>query len=89
MYSLSTIAKEIVQGKTYNLIEESEGNTSGAYGFNGTFSFTNSNKTGQLTIMRLDLNNQIVSGTFWFDVIDHNGDLRQIRGGRFDMKFTQ
>ena len=35
------------------------------------------------------LSKQVVSGTFFFDIIDQNGDLRQIRDGRFDMQFTQ
>lgn len=87
--SLSSIAKEIEAGETYQLIEEAEGNVNGRYGFSGTFSFTNSSQTGQMTITHLDLENQTVSGTFWFDIIDQNGDLRQIREGRFDMQFTQ
>ena len=32
--------------------------------------------------------NYIVSGTFWFDVIDFQGNLHQIREGRFDMQYT-
>tara|TARA_R110002096_G_scaffold435916_1_gene664190 strand:- start:3650 stop:4189 length:540 start_codon:yes stop_codon:yes gene_type:complete len=87
--SLSTIAKDIAQGETYNLIEEATGNASGAYSFNGDLFFTSEQNSGQLIITHLDLNEQIVSGTFWFDVIDQNGDLRQIRDGRFDMQFTQ
>jgi hypothetical protein len=87
--AISTKAKAIEQGETYQLIEEAEGNVNGRYGFSGTFSFTNSIQTGQMTITYLDMDNQIVSGTFWFDVIDQNGDLRQIREGRFDMQFTQ
>ena len=87
--SLSTIAKDIAQGETYNLIEEATGNASGAYSFNGDLFFTSEQNSGRLIITYLNLNEQIVSGTFWFDVIDHNGDIRQIREGRFDMQFTQ
>jgi hypothetical protein len=42
-----------------------------------------------MTITRLDLNAQIISGTFFYDVIDGNGQLREIRDGRFYMRFTQ
>jgi len=42
-----------------------------------------------MTITRLDLSAQIVSGTFFFDIIDENGELREIREGRFDMRFTR
>lgn len=61
----------------------------GGYFFNTGFVYTNDMQTGELTITHLDLENQTVSGTFWFDVIDQNGDLKQIREGRFDMQFTQ
>lgn len=87
--SLSTIAREIEEGATYQLLEEREGNASGAYSFNGDLFFTNSMQSGEMTITKLDLNSQIVSGTFFYDVIDGNGDLREIREGRFDMRFTQ
>lgn len=87
--SLSTNAKSIEEGLTYELITEADGNATGIFGYNGDLFFTNSNETGQMTITHLDLDNQTVSGTFWFDVIDQNGDLKQIRDGRFDMQFTQ
>jgi hypothetical protein len=87
--SLSTIQKEIEQGQTYLLTEEAEGNVSGRYGFNGDFFFTSQQYSGELTITHLDMTNQTVSGSFFFDIIDQNGDLRQIREGRFDMQFTQ
>ncbi|WP_127845447.1 hypothetical protein [Psychroflexus aestuariivivens] len=87
--NLITRAKEIEEGETYLLLEEALGNASGIFGFNGGLSFTSIQNSGQLTITHLDMNNQIVSGTFWFDVIDHDGNLRKIREGRFDMEFTQ
>ncbi|TXE16300.1 hypothetical protein ES692_13330 [Psychroserpens burtonensis] len=58
------------------------------YALGGTFSETNTINAGQLSITHLDLNAYTVSGTFWFDIIDQNGNLRQIREGRFDMPFT-
>jgi hypothetical protein len=44
---------------------------------------------GQLVITYLDEIKQIVSGTFWFDGIDKNGDTVKVRDGRFDMLFTK
>ena len=73
----------------YDLLEEQSGNTSAALGISGSFYFTDAFTSGRMTITRLDLNAQIVSGTFFFDVIDSNGNLREIRDGRFDMRFTQ
>ena len=86
---IATIAKEIDEGETYNLLEQAEGNVFARYGFSANFSYTSTQDSGQLIITNLDMDNQIISGTFWFDVIDQNGELREIRDGRFDMEFTQ
>ena len=40
--------------------------------------------TGELTITRVDTSNSIISGTFWFDAINENGEIVEIREGRFD-----
>src|SRR5690606_35013194 len=45
--------------------------------------------TGEMTITKLDFENNIVSGTFWFDAVNGNGEIVEIREGRFDMRFTQ
>jgi hypothetical protein len=51
------------------------------------FFYTNSIKTGELIITRLDLQNSIISGTFWFDAINNSGEIVEIRQGRFDMRY--
>jgi len=88
--SLGTIKRTISEGEVLNLIEISDGNASGGTGF--TFSITdnqssntNSQYTGELSITKLDFTNNIVSGTFWFDV-EHpvTGETVEIREGRFD-----
>lgn len=45
--------------------------------------------TGEMTITKLDFENNNVSGTFWFDAINEDGEIVEIREGRFDMRFTQ
>ena len=61
----------------------------GYYGKNGTPSFYTDNiSTGELKITKLDSINYIISGTFWFDAINSNGQKVQIRDGRFDMQYT-
>ncbi|HAX14175.1 MAG: hypothetical protein CMF37_13210 [Leeuwenhoekiella sp.] len=88
--SISTNAKQISENETYSLMSEFEvGGVSGKYIFNGDIFDTDNQNSGKLTITKLDLDAQIVSGTFFFDVIDQNGELREIRDGRFDMRFTQ
>lgn len=44
---------------------------------------------GEMTITKLDFEDNIVSGTFWFDAVNNEGDMVEIREGRFDMRFTQ
>jgi hypothetical protein len=79
---------QIAQGVEYNLYEFADGNTSGSY-FNGFDNFTSQENTGKLYISKLDFTNNIVSGTFWYDIKDNFGVLHQIREGRFDLHFTQ
>lgn len=45
---------------------------------------TNMNNVGELTITRIDTSNSIISGTFWFDAINQEGEVVEIREGRFD-----
>lgn len=49
--------------------------------------YTNTIKTGELKITRLDLQNSIISGTFWFDAVNSSGEVVEIRQGRFDMRY--
>lgn len=92
-YNLTAIAigtqkKQIHQGEVYNLYELSENNAYGGYIYNTFESNTTHTHTGKLTITKLDTVNQIVAGTFWYDILDHEGKLHQIRDGRFDFKYT-
>jgi hypothetical protein len=74
-----------------------KGNGGGAYYssiFNGTAFltkdfFTTNQTNGELTITKFDTNTQIVSGTFWFDAVNSNGDTIKVTEGRFDMKYTR
>ncbi len=86
---ISTYKLEIAEGQILNLYERIEGNASGTLSISGTFNETSVTNTGELKITKLDFKNNIVSGTFWFDVKDDKGVLHQIREGRFDMQFTQ
>ncbi len=48
---------------------------------------TNLIYTGELTIKRNDLSNSIISGTFWFNAINEEGEIVEIREGRFDCNY--
>jgi len=39
---------------------------------------------GEITITHHDIKNFVISGTFWFDAINENGEIIEIREGRFD-----
>lgn len=45
---------------------------------------TNNTYSDELTITRVDTYNSIISGTFWFDAINEQGQIVEIRDGRFD-----
>ncbi|MEZ4856437.1 MAG: hypothetical protein R2812_08200 [Gelidibacter sp.] len=88
--SIKTAQLQIAEGLTYNLYEEYiSGNAFGNYTFNSNENYTSHTNTGELTITKLDFDNNIVSGTFFFDIEDQNGVVHEIREGRFDMQFTQ
>ncbi|SEA48958.1 DUF6252 family protein [Bizionia paragorgiae] len=93
--SFGTIAKTIMEGETLQLIEETNGNAAGSAFFSisttqGESSTTDINNSGELTITKLDFTNNIVSGTFWFDILNPvTGEIVQIREGYFDTIFTQ
>ena len=85
---LRTEKKQIFEGETYDLYEWIDGNASGNFTLNNIENFTSPTYSGKLSITKLNPINQIVSGTFWFDVEDTNGVVHQIREGRFDMQYT-
>ena len=85
----------LIEGKKYNLLELGRGNAYGSFRYqpieysnieNYSTSIAN---TGELVITKLDEVKQIVSGTFWFNVVKKNGDTVHITQGRFDMKYTK
>lgn len=85
--ALGTNNLQIEESGTYDLLENNEGNAQGIYSFLNV-NYTSQTHTGKLTITKLDQTNQIVSGTFWFDIED-NGTLHEMREGRFDMQYTK
>lgn len=77
---------------TYSLGDNNGTNSYGTYDLNVLDDFptymTTENFTGELTITYHDIENFIVSGTFWFDAVDTNGDIVEIRDGRFDKEIN-
>jgi len=78
----------IAQGQTYPLQTSASNPISITYvAGNQVMSSVKAPLTGQLTITKLDFQNRIISGTFYFDAINSNGDKVSVTDGRFDVKF--
>ncbi len=86
--AVKTEQRTIEQNVEYDLLSAEPGNAYGAYNSLLMANYTSAANTGKLKITKLDVNNFIVSGTFWFDVLDSNGMIHEIRDGRFDFHFT-
>jgi hypothetical protein len=86
---------QVQQGYTYILQSEEAGTGDAGYqylncsGTDNWFKTSDTTTRGQLYLSRFDLSNKIASGTFWFNVLDNNGDTIKITDGRFDVHFTQ
>lgn len=82
------------EGRRYQLTTIIKGNAGGQYGLyppTGSYQIFQTNNTaiGELWIKKFDPVNQIVSGTFWFDAVNANGQKVEVRNGRFDVRFTR
>ena len=92
--SLFTDSLKIYQGEKLILKNRTKGNPYGQYlgignNINDWLYETSASYIGELWIKKLDSINQIVSGTFWFDAVNSNGQMIEIREGRFDVKYTR
>lgn len=83
--SLGTI-KLAISEKTFIIKNDEVGNVYGRYITGGSTFNTTAEMAGELEITKFDENNGIVSGTFWFDAVNEEGEVVEIREGRFDMK---
>lgn len=84
---------EFMENKTYQLKDEEPENSVFANyllggGLYGGYVTTNL-ASGELTITKLVPTKSIISGTFWFDAVNSNGEKVEIREGRFDMQYSQ
>ena len=91
-----TDSLEIINGGNYSfVIPAIKGTAYALYGYSKDSPptiddyETNNLHSGKLVIMKLDESNQIVSGTFWFDAVNTNGQKVEIRQGRFDMQYSR
>jgi len=50
---------------------------------------TNNDFKGELVVTFFDSEKNIISGTFWFDAVNNEGEIIEVRDGRFDMKYQE
>ncbi|MFV0572245.1 MAG: hypothetical protein ACK5M1_07435 [Xanthomarina gelatinilytica] len=89
---LASNASSIEEGIVYTLTCNLTDSYYGEVAFTGQLldATTCNTNFGTMTITKLDFTNNIISGTFEFDIIHPNtGETIQIREGRFDTLFTQ
>lgn len=85
-----TYEKLSLKGNVYQLGDYGNPNdngqfkTFGKYEDNEKLFTTTEIINGEITITHHDIENFVISGTFWFDAINENGEIIEIREGRFD-----
>ena len=84
----------IKQGQSYMLKNSGQdGEIYGSYGLtigiNSNDFTTKGQFRGELYISTFDEIKQIVSGTFWFDAVNDQGEKVEVREGRFDVHFVR
>ena len=80
----------IINNETYPLNDSGyRGNYSIFSNEGQSFYYTENDFTGELTITHLDETNRIVAGTFWFDAVNDDGEVVEVREGRFDVTYSQ
>ena len=91
--NIASLNDSLITGKTYVLTAYGSNSKYGEFVINGEphpspNSYSTTDKiVGELTITNHIFNKAILSGTFWFDAINSNGEMMQIREGRFDMEY--
>jgi hypothetical protein len=76
----------IEKDSVYQLNSNVENSNFGECVYNSDFFQTTKLYSGEIKFTKFDDINGIVSGTFWFDAINEDGEVVEIREGRFDMK---
>ena len=95
--NISLNPTQLLEGNTYSLGKIINGSSNYISNFaefiinsnvatSNRYNTTNTN-IGELKITRLDIQQKIISGTFWYDAINPQGEIIKIREGRFDWRY--
>ena len=95
--NISTNPVQLIENTTYNLIARTNNGTNYNSNFGQYTIYSNTTQdikfettnsiTGELKITKLNIQQRIVSGTFWYDAINSDGEKVEVRDGRFDMRY--
>lgn len=96
---IATNSEQLVENTTYKLVARTSDVNNNYISNFGQFiinsNITSSNQfyttninIGELKITKLDTKQKIISGNFWFDAINLDGEKVQVRDGRFDMRYV-
>lgn len=89
---IGSLKETLEVGKKYILEEVNENSKYGGYTLTEPFVSqivyrTSSKFIGELIITHHNYDNATISGEFWFDAVDENGNKVEVREGRFDGKY--
>ncbi|MBI6118790.1 DUF6252 family protein [Salegentibacter maritimus] len=79
--------ESIEENMIFNLTLDEKNSNFGEYVSAAGRYQTNNIQNGEIEFIKFDEENGIVSGTFWFDALSEDGEVAEIREGRFDMKY--
>jgi hypothetical protein len=98
LINISLNPDQLVENNTYNLIAIANGSSNyisnfGEYIINSNVTSdirynTTNTYVGELKVTKLNIQQRIISGTFWYDAFDINNEKVEIREGRFDMHYV-
>ena len=96
--NISANPLQLIENATYTLAQQTNNGSSYISNFgefwitsnivNAIQYTTTATVTGELKITKLDTQQKIISGTFWYDAINSGGEKVQVRDGRFDMRYV-
>jgi Family of unknown function (DUF6252) len=96
--NISLNPTQLLEGNTYSLGKIINGSSNYISNFaeliiNNNLATSNRYNTtniniGELQITKLNTQQRIVSGTFWYDAVNASGEKVEIRDGRFDMRYV-
>ncbi|MCB7480246.1 DUF6252 family protein [Christiangramia sediminis] len=87
MLNIEIRNQKLIAGETYSLQNNSSSSfASYRNGILGGY-ITNNERTGEIYISFIDSERNIISGTFHFDAENNEGEVIEVRQGRFDVKY--